>query len=180
MNDKLVGVAAVAFLTGALAVAAVPAAAQQGIYAGGSIGQFKEKDVTGETATGFKLFGGYQVNKNFAAEAGYVSTGTAKLSGLVEFKATGFTLAGVGIAPINDQFSVFGTVGLFSWSADLTVPLIPSLNASASGSDIFFGVGATYNVSRNLSIRGEFDSYKLGGDADTTVTAFTIGAQYRF
>ena len=76
----------------------VPAAAQQG-YAGGSFGQFKE-DVTGETATGFKLFGGYQVNKNFAAEAAYVSTGTAKINGL-EFKATGFTLAGVGTILVN-------------------------------------------------------------------------------
>jgi len=170
MNDKLVRVAAVTFLTGALAVAAVPAAAQG--YAGGSIGQFKEKE-SGETATGFKLFGGYQINKNFAAEAGYVSTGTAK-SGGVEFKATGFTLAGVGMAPLNDQFSLFGTVGLFSWSVDVTG--IPSI----SGSDIFFGAGAMYNVSRDLSIRGEYDSYKLGGDANTTVTALTIGVQFRF
>ncbi len=176
MNDKLVGVAAVTFLTGALAFAAVPAAAQEGVYAGGSIGQFKE-DVTGETATGFKLFGGYQVNKNFAAEAGYVSTGTAKINGL-EFKATGFTLAGVGMAPLNNQLSLFGTVGLFSWSADVTVPGLGS--GSISGSDIFFGAGALYNVSRNLGIRFEYDSYKLGGDADTTVTALTIGAQYRF
>jgi len=171
MNDKLVGVAAVTFLTGALAFAAVPAAAQQG-YAGGSFGQFKE-DVTGETATGFKLFGGYQVNKNFAAEAGYVTTGTAKANGF-EFKATGFTLAGVGIAPLNDQFSLFGTVGLFSWSVDATG------GGSISGSDVFFGAGAMYNVSRNLSIRGEYDSYKLGGDANTTVTALSIGAQFRF
>ncbi len=172
MNDKLVRVAAVTFLTGALAVAAVPAAAQQG-YAGASVGQFKEKDITGETATGFKVFGGYQVNKNFAAEAAYISSGTAKLGG-IEAKVTGFTLAGVGIAPLNDQFSLFGTVGLFSWSTDVTGI------SSISGSDIFFGAGAMYNVSRNLSIRGEYDSYKLGGDADTTVTALTIGVQFRF
>src|SRR5258708_10192134 len=118
MNDKLVGVAAVTFLTGALAFAAVPAAAQEGVYAGGSIGQFKE-DVTGETATGFKLFGGYQVNKNFAAEAGYVSTGTAKINGL-EFKATAFTLAAVGMSPLKNHLSLFGAVRLLTCTAEVT------------------------------------------------------------
>ena len=167
MNDKLVRVAAVTFLTGALAFAAAPAAAQY--YAGASVGQFKEKE-SGETATGFKIFGGYEFNKNLAAEAAYVGSGTVKAAG-GDFKVTGLTAAAVGTYPINDQFSLLGTVGLFHWSVS---------PGSISGNDIFFGAGATYNISKILGVRAEYDRYKLGGDADTTVTALSVGVQYRF
>jgi hypothetical protein len=164
MNDKLGRVAAITFLTGALAFAAFPAAAQG--YAGASVGQYTENDITGESTTGFRFFGGYHFNKNFAAEAGYI---TAAFEGTT---ATGLTLAVVGVAPINEQFSVFATVGLFSWSLS---------NLDLSGTDPFVGVGGLFNVGRNVAVRVEFDSYTLSSDfADTSATALTVGVQFRF
>jgi len=166
MNDRLVRVATIAFLAGALGFAAFPVAAQGKGYGGLSVGQYTENDITGESTTGFRFFGGYHVNKNIAFEAGYI---TAAFEGTT---ATGLTLAAVGVAPVNEQFSVFGTVGLFSWSLS---------NLDLSGTDPFVGVGALFNVAKDVAVRVEFDSYTLSSDfADTSATALTVGVQFRF
>jgi len=169
MNDRLVRVATAAFLAGALGFAALPAAAQGG-YAGASLGQFDDKNL--DTTTGFKVFGGYQFNKNFAAEVSFISA-SWDVSGTT-LDGTGVTLAGVAMAPVSDQVTVFATAGLLSWNAEFG-PI------SDSGSNIFFGFGGLFNISRDLAIRAEYGSYKLGGDiVDTTITALTVGAQFRF
>src|SRR5450830_1598108 len=69
--------------------------------------------------SGFKLFGGYKLNKNFAVEGGYFDLGTfgftattvpaGTLSGNIKLR--GLNLDAVGILPITEKFSVFGRVG---------------------------------------------------------------------
>ena len=173
MNHKLVRRAAAAIFTGALAFGAFPAAAQQGGYVGASVGQYKENDYSdGETAVGFRFFGGYQFNKFVAAEAGYL---TASFDvGPTTVTASGLTLGALVFAPISDQFSIFGTVGLFNWNLS---------NVDISGTDPYFGLGALFYVNKNIGLRLEYDSYKLSSDsagASTTASAITLGAQFRF
>src|SRR5450830_1849591 len=69
--------------------------------------------------TGYKLFGGYKLNKNFAVEGGYFDLGkfgftattvpAGTLSGNIKLR--GLNLDAVGILPITEKFSVFGRVG---------------------------------------------------------------------
>jgi OOP family OmpA-OmpF porin len=68
----------------------------------------------------YKLFGGYQLNNNFAVEAGYFDLGefgytatTAPAGTLVgKIKLKGLNFDVVGKVPLADKFSAFGRVGL--------------------------------------------------------------------
>ncbi|HYR34373.1 MAG TPA: outer membrane beta-barrel protein, partial [Burkholderiales bacterium] len=121
MNKK----ALVAVLGVTAAAFAFPAAAQDlsAVYIGGGLGQSKFKKVCqdagpGETCddkdTAFKIFGGYQFNKNFAAEFGYTDLGKAKFSDptfSAEFKAYVWELSAIGAFPVMDAFSIYGRLG---------------------------------------------------------------------
>ncbi|MBI3228764.1 MAG: outer membrane beta-barrel protein [Burkholderiales bacterium] len=75
--------------------------------------------------TGFKIYGGWNYNANFAVEAGYADFGSAKVNfstnagnGSAEAKVNAFYLAGKGTMPINEQFSAFGKLGVVRNKSD--------------------------------------------------------------
>ena len=75
--------AAMVVLALATSAFALPAAAQlnmSSVYVGGSLGRSDYK-VPDETDTAWRLFGGYQLNRNFAAEIGYHNLGTVNFTG---------------------------------------------------------------------------------------------------
>ena len=79
---KRLGLSALAAL-GLMAATAAQADTQPGFYAGAGFGTTKigddEFDGTGidDSDTGFKVFGGYDFNENFAVEVGYFDFGEA-------------------------------------------------------------------------------------------------------
>ena len=183
----------------ALVAVCTPSMAQDsGWYAGVGLGSSKAKGacdgVTGpgiscdDTDMAYKIFGGYQINKNFAAEFGYTDLGKAEASvsgfGSASIKATGFEVVGVGIMPINPQWSVYGKLGFFRWDAKLDdgTGLIGS--ASASGTDLTYGVGVGWNLSKNVALRAEYQQYNNVGDEETTgqadVSVMGINGIFRF
>jgi OOP family OmpA-OmpF porin len=165
----------------AFVTASTPALSQDtGWYGGLGIGQSTFVDsctgVVGpgisceEKDTAWKIFGGYQFNRNFAGEFGYADLGktTVSLSGFgsASIGAQGFELTGVGSVPVNEQLSVYGRLGFFLWNVDLKAGVIGS--ASASGIGLTFGFGASFNVATNAALRLEWQRYKDVGDANTT------------
>lgn len=183
------------------AVAADPNA---GFYAGGAVGQSKAKDacdgITGagfagscdETDTAWKIFGGYQFNRNLGAELGYVDLGKFTASGTVggtpanaSAKAKGFELVGVAAYPFNDQFSVYGKAGAFRWDVDTSASAGGTAgSASDNGTDFTVGAGLKYNFTKNAAARLEFQRYNNVGDSGTTgqsdVNLWTLGLMYSF
>jgi len=182
-------------------------AQDEGPYIGAGAGQSKVKDpgscsdlaglfnpgfscsIT-DTDTGWKVFGGYQANRNVAIEASYVDLGASKLSasGTVtlpptvqatasgKITATGFSFDVILSAPITEAFSVSARAGLFAWTLKTSVSATASngiTTASASQSDstsgnaFDFGIGARYDFGRNVGVRVEFQRFKDVGD-DTT------------
>src|SRR5436189_5033684 len=126
-RDKKVLLAAMlgATVMAAPAVSIAQARGETGWYLGGNIGQSKLKDGCSglggsgiscdDKGTAFKILGGYNINRNFAAELGYTDLGKAKASGLGltdKLKATAGELSAVGWNPVANQFSVFGGLGL--------------------------------------------------------------------
>ena len=176
--NKLKTIVLTSLVLGLTAFGPTALAQDVGFYAGASFGQSK---IEGETDTGWKIFGGYQINKSFGAEFGYVNLGKVKESGALPifgaFTATidakAWQLVGVGTLPIDDRFSVFGKLGFARWDADLKCTGFLAGCGDDSGTDLTFGVGVKYNLTRNLAVRGEWENFDLG-DADADLLLITI------
>lgn len=145
--------------------------------------------------TGYKIFGGYQFNRNLALEGGYFDLGkfgyTARTtpSGTLNgsSRIRGLNLDLVGTLPITDKFSAFARVGLnyadardaFSGSGAVRV-LNPS--PSKREANYKFGVGAQYAFTDALAMRVEAERYRINdavgnrGDVDLV----SLGLIYRF
>lgn len=192
----------IAALTAVASLAASQAAFAQampeaGFFAGVSIGQ---SDIGNEVAvpglitsgtvdgkdTAYKLFGGYMFNRNFGGELSYVRLGDVSYSGTFggapvtggKVETSGFNVSAIGAFPVNPAFSVFGKIGFFMWDAEASdvtggVPF----SAKTDGTDLTFGIGASYSFTRNLGVRAEWERLKFE-DADADV--MSVGLVYRF
>jgi len=154
----------------------------RGFYAGIGAGHSDQKDacddISGscdETDLGWKIFGGYQFNSNFSAEAGYVDLGETDadtvISGIsisAEAEVTGFFLAGIAAWPINDSFSIYGKLGAIYWDVDTKASGGGiSVSEDESGTDFLFGIGAQYNFTNNFGVRAEWERFNDVGNSDT-------------
>lgn len=204
------------------------AADEQGWYLGLGLGQAKtDIDVakiensfsayTGgapttadETDTGWKLFGGYQLTRNWGVELAYVDLGKtstntrATTTGVGtdvyrhEYESKGWSIAGVGTAMVSDTFGVFGKLGAFRWDMDSKCSRTSGsvgtgcpapANRSASGTDLTYGLGLKYNLTEQTGLRLEWEQFKNVGNASTTgssgtgqadVDLISLGIQYTF
>lgn len=156
-----------------------------GGYVGASFGTTSPDEEGFKDDTGYRITGGALLNPNFALEASYTSLGefeadedTRNAIGYlaggydvsdVSIEVTGVEFAAVGIAPLNDTFSLFGKIGLYMWDAEVNVDVAGYGSGSDSddGNDPFFGVGFLVNVSQQISLKGEFNRYDaMDGDVD--------------
>jgi len=145
--------------------------------------------------TGYKLFGGYKINRNFAVEGGYFDLGRfgftattvppGTLSGTIKLK--GLNLDAVGILPFTEKFSAFGRVGMNyaqakdSFSGTGAVAVLDP-NPSKREANYKFGAGLQYDFTQSLGMRLEAERYRINdavgnkGDVDL----FSVGLVYRF
>lgn len=151
-----------------------------------------------ETDTAWKLNLGHRYNRHFAVEAGYTdfgrfSLGTATTgpaaSAAGEIRGHALSLDAVGIAPVNDRFSVFDKVGVQHWnlsanSVALSGGVPTTVVSSACGSDWKIGLGAQYDFSRKVAVRFEWERFVNVGDSANTgcgnIDVLAIGLQYKF
>jgi opacity protein-like surface antigen len=151
----------------------------QGPYAGVSAG-ISDYDLSGDfdldNATSFRATGGYKMSDNFAFEASYIDFGDAEVKDFstVEINVTGLAFHAVGIAPINDRFSLFAKAGVMSWDAEITAP---GFKEDDDGFDITAGVGAEFAVASNFSLIGELEHYKIDSES---INSASIGIRARF
>ncbi|MFH1817356.1 MAG: outer membrane protein transport protein [Pseudomonadota bacterium] len=130
--------------------------------------------------TGFKVFGGYQINKYLGFEGGYTQlndflaygVGNTALTGRL-YQAQGnnaWVLAAVGTLPLTKNLAVFGKFGADSWKTS-TRTIITNTNTADftrtdsvdRGIDPYYGVGASYALTDNVDVRGEYERYDFGG-----------------
>lgn len=185
-----------AFATLALTAAmAAQADVQPGFYAGGSIGTTKLKDDgfvsagfdVDDSDTGFKIFGGYSFNNNFAIELSWFDLGEVSggfndpFFGDINFDVgvSGLNASAVGRVPVSETFSLFGKLGVASYDLDAraTVAGIGSGSDSQSETDLTYGVGAALSFGGQWEVRAEFEAINVDdGDANM----ISVGAMYRF
>ena len=149
-----------------------------------------------KTDTAYKLQLGYQFNKNFALEGGYVDLGKANYSttftggsAKAEAKSAGINIAAVGILPVNESFSVFGKLGVIYAKVDVAASATGTTSTaftSANSTDFKpnVGVGASYQINKDVGVRAEYERFgKIGkssvtGEAD--VDLFSAGVVVKF
>ena len=205
-----------------LGIVTVPAALAQPssnyFYVGGGIGQARAEINderitrplfgTGLTATNitrdnhdtaYKLFGGYQFNRNFGLEGGYFNLGkfgySANTGPLGTFsgqvKIQGFNLDLVGTLPVTESFSVFARAGAQAAKTGETyggTTVISGFHPSPSKREVNYkaGVGLQYEVNPSFLVRAEAERYRISdnvgkkGNADMVSLSlvFPFGRSY--
>jgi len=209
------GLAALAAIAGPFAVAA-----DSGWYGGISIGQSRAKIAddrirsqllgSGLTMTsidddnrdtGYKLFGGYKFDRNFAVEGGYFNLGkfgftanttpAGSLTGTAKFQ--GLNLDAVGILPFTEKFSGFARAGLiytetkdtFTGTGGAVGIAAINPNPKKREGNYKFGFGVQYDFTDSLGLRGEWERYRVNdavgnkGDIDMLLIGlvYTFGAE---
>jgi OOP family OmpA-OmpF porin len=202
---KLVALTAMAF--------AASTAFAGDLYVLGSVGQSNANDLKGsidghlrslgatsvsstadDSDSAFKLQIGTRVNKNFAIEGGYFNLGKFNYSATTvpvgtanaSYKADGWNITAVGILPVGEQFSVFAKLGGIYTQTKSSLTCSGAVTCT-SGKDnkggVVYGLGASYNLTKQTSIRAEYEVYdKVGADniGTTKVDVWSVGVAYKF
>lgn len=149
---------------------------------------------TDNSATGWKVFGGYLFNRNLAFEGGYAvlgnffgTTSTAAAALHSDVRATAWHIDTVGILPLGNGFSVAGRVGLVRSTTKVSLTgvgavIVPQPRYSSDKVSYKMGLGADYNFTHYLGARAEVERYRISGGASDCVGAqvFSISAHVKF
>jgi opacity protein-like surface antigen len=125
--------------------------------------------------------GGYYFNKYFSVEGRLAfGVGDDSVSEVIDigFGPETATLTfdldyslgvyAVGHIPLTEQFQLYGLVGFTKHeiTVDASIPSLGSDSESFDDNDLSFGVGAEFDMTKNLSLGVEYVSYFTDGDID--------------
>jgi OOP family OmpA-OmpF porin len=182
------------------ALAAAPAAAQdKGLYAGGSVGQVEYADTCTDLSpisscmdhdTGWRAFAGYNFNRNFALEFGYVDLGEVRAEGTLNgtpagfvATATGFDFSALFSFGITERLSGFGRLGAFRIRTDAQALFGTGFDTGGETNTGFtYGAGVGYQLGK-IGLRAEWVHYDNVGGVTTgedTMDFYAVGLLWRF
>ena len=148
-----------------------------------------------ENSVAFKGLLGIQLHKHIAIEGFYANFGKASLTGNngdtfvldgttytftansveVTAKATTIGLGLVGIIPVNDTVAPIIKLGFHSWETDYSVTSSAGNGAlSDSGTDLFFGLGAQFNLNEKIAMRAMFERFNFDDEDVDFISAGLI------
>ncbi len=165
-RHKQLGITAVAAAMSLTIAGAAQAQDTFGGYIGGSVGQTDASDNNLDSATGYRIFGGYMFSPNYGVEVGYIDAGDFDGKGAfaaASVEATGAYVAAVGSMPLNDRFSLFGKAGFFHYEFD--VNMNGNTVQSDDGTELLLGVGIDYSLTPSVSVGAEYNTVS---DVDET------------
>jgi opacity protein-like surface antigen len=148
-----------------------------------SVGGLTNFDSDGYKASA-KIFGGYEFDQNWGVEAGYTdfrnsnfnySNNGTNASG--NTKGYGYYVAGKYNVPVNDQFSVYGKLGLQHSERKLESA---ALNLKDTDTGAYGGVGLQYNINQQVALTAEYERYGKSKDFGAKADVWTVGARYSF
>jgi len=151
--------------------------------------------VADDRSTGYKIFGGYQLNRNFAVEGGYFDLGnfgytattvpTGTLDGRIKLR--GLNLDLVGMVPLSEKFSVFGRAGLnYAQARDsfrgTGAVQVANPNPRTNDTHYKLGLGLQYALSESVAVRAEAERYRVNDAIGNRghVDLVSVGLIYRF
>jgi OOP family OmpA-OmpF porin len=144
---------------------------------------------------GYKLFAGYQLNDNFALEAGYFDLGqfgSRAIKGDVgalktRTKTKGFNIDLVGSLPMTEKLSAFARAGAhyseakdrFQGSDDV---IVTDRHRRERDVDMKWGGGLQYDFTQKFAMRLEAERYAINDviGSNGKISMYSLGALYRF
>ncbi|WP_158610216.1 outer membrane beta-barrel protein [Herminiimonas sp. KBW02] len=176
----------------------------EGAYVGFNAGRANQKlnvssddgrDVLKENSTGYKLYGGYEFNRYFGVQGGYIDLGKGNVTyvdddvqGNLRSKVRSFYIAATASLPINDQFAVFAKLGVSRNRVKVVdtytdAGVAGHISESETRTTPLIGIGAAYNFSRDLAAVVEYEDFgKVAKDDGINLKAnlFSVGLRYKF
>jgi hypothetical protein len=201
----LLSIAAAAVVTTTQAQAQSPG----GYFGAGALSSFTdnardfafESGATGadRSASGFKGYAGYLGHGRFGVEAGYYDLGTYEVTvggaKSDDFGISAFAVSGVIATPLGGAFLFTGKLGIAfttvqyrcfqfcGFNVNLGVDLV---DTEVTGVSALLGAGLGWRVSRNLSLRADFEyfdnvTHGIGLlETKFPYSAFSLGGQFNF
>jgi OOP family OmpA-OmpF porin len=167
----------------AAAVAGPAAAQDKGVYVGGSFGAVVYEESCANLPRpcddhdgGWRVFGGYQFSRHFAAELAYANLGRVEsVGGDRDTKSA--DLSGIVSFPVAGGLSIFGRLGGYYARTKF------SAGGSDAGGGFTYGAGLGFDLGKILGLRAEWQRWANVGGAgagEDTIDLFSIGALVRF
>ena len=147
-----------AVVVAAMCVSTVPvvSAADRTGYAGIGVGRSNLDRSGFDDDTSYKIFGGYQFNKNVAFEGAYINLGDFE-SNSSTVSVDGFQATALGMVPIGKKFRFFGKAGLFH----------------NGGTDLTYGLG--FEWGDKIGVRAEWERFTdVSGSADVDMLSVSV------
>lgn len=149
-------------------------------------GYFVDRSNVDDGASPWSAFVGYRFMKYVAVELGYIDLGNADYTGIVsdgldtagrvkaQWEASGWPVTVLGIWPINNEWEVFGRVGLFMGDVKLKAKAVDGNgdmlvrgNASNNSNEFIGGAGVNFNFLEKWTARAEWQAMPSLGNDDT-------------
>jgi OOP family OmpA-OmpF porin len=159
-------------------------------FPGATLDDFTSDIDDTSVAFGFQL--GYRWLPYFATEIGYVNFGEARYSADINLTdavgsfsapfsaritSSGVTVAALGILPLGQHFEIQGRVGLLFANTRVREKVESTeeleggrIEHRSSTQEVFAGIGGTWNINDDYSLRLEYQKYMdVGDDAEIPV-----------
>lgn len=187
------------WLAGALALgfSQISAAQDTGWYVGATVGQSQVQDLCDDFSgpgvscddkdPAWRILGGYQFTRFLAVELGYHDLGKIQASGpggTASRKANAWEILGVGSLPLG-PVSIYGKLGAYRGETKgVANTVLLSGDVTETNTDVTYGAGVRFDLTRNIGLRGEWQRYPSTGDDDTTgkadIDVLSLGLLWRF
>ena len=147
----------------------------------------------------FRVFGGYQLNRYFAVEAGYADLGTFGVRSTVtpagtfekRIEVNGVDVNVVGTLPIANKWTLFARAGAFrserkaSYETSGSVELLRGVQVNTEKkTQSVFGAGVVYDITPAVGVRAEWARHGKYSDdlldGGRNIDAYSVGVVYRF
>lgn len=121
------------------------------------------------------LFGGYKTKENISLQLEYQNNLSFGIDDMFagstlwfpeastqDFESNGLFLSGISSYPINENGVLYMKGGVFNWEVDSNYyETNPNYLGQTSGTDIFYGLGANYNLNARFGVSAEWERYQM-------------------
>jgi OOP family OmpA-OmpF porin len=144
-----------------------------------------------DSDTGWKIFGGLEVNEYISMEVGYIDLGEVTYSGTQSGtrEVNGMIMDLVGTFAINPSFVLSARGGMNFLNAEVngTIANSPTNNTGDTDLAWSFGLGAQYNLTPAVGLRLDWErffevgsSISNGGTGEADIDLLSAGVVYKF